>query len=99
MGWTFHRSFNFGPLRVNLSKKGAGISLGSRGFRVGKDAAGRQYTHTSIPGTGIYRRDYYKSAPPQANQTNPPHRYLSSKYFWLLMLLAVGLWVILRLLR
>jgi Protein of unknown function (DUF4236) len=75
MGWRFRKSINLGPFRINLSKKGAGVSAGVPGFRVGHDASGRNYSQTSIPGTGIYRRDYYGSAgpssatPPLASQT------------------------------
>jgi hypothetical protein len=65
MGWNLRRSVNFGPLRVNLSKSGVGYSVGTRGLRVGKDAAGRTYRSLSIPGTGIYRRDYLSNARPQ----------------------------------
>jgi hypothetical protein len=56
MGWNLKKAFNFGPLRVNLSKKGVGYSIGVRGFRVGRDAKGQTYSQTSIPGTGIYNR-------------------------------------------
>src|SRR5260370_42684749 len=38
MGWSFRRSVNFGPLRINLSKSGVGYSVGTRGFRVGQDS-------------------------------------------------------------
>ncbi len=62
MGWTFRRSVNLGPLRLNLSKSGLGYSVGARGFRVGKDAKGRKYRTMSIPYTGIYRRDYLSTA-------------------------------------
>jgi hypothetical protein len=58
MGWNWRKRFNFGPARINLSKKGVGYSLGFRGFRIGQDAKGQRYTQTSLPGTGIYRRDY-----------------------------------------
>lgn len=58
MGWNWRKAFNFGPLRVNLSKKGVGYSLGVRGFRVGRDAKGQDYSQTSIPGTGIYKRTH-----------------------------------------
>ena len=58
MAWRFRKSFNFGPLKLNLSKSGVGTSIGVRGFRVGTDAKGRSYTATSIPGTGLYRRTY-----------------------------------------
>src|SRR6266851_3560843 len=98
MAWTFRRSLNFGPFRINLSRKGAGFSVGGRGFRIGRDAVGRQYTQASIPTTGIYRRDYYKTLP-QPNQTNAPSKYLPTKYFWLLTALAAGLWILLKLLR
>jgi Protein of unknown function (DUF4236) len=33
MGWNFRKPFNFGPLRVNLSRRGVGYSVGVRGFR------------------------------------------------------------------
>ena len=67
MGWSFRRSINIGPLKVNLSKSGVGYSVGTRGFRIGKDAKGRAYSSLSIPGTGIYRRDYQQNGrmPPQ----------------------------------
>lgn len=58
MGWSWRKVFNFGPLRVNLSKKGLGYSVGTRGFRVGRNAKGQDYSQTSIPGTGIYKRTY-----------------------------------------
>lgn len=63
MGWGFRRSVKLGPLRLNLSKSGIGYSVGVRGFRVGKDAKGRSYTSASIPGTGLYSRNYSGSAP------------------------------------
>jgi hypothetical protein len=58
MGWNWRKALNFGPLRINLSKKGVGYSVGVRGFRVGRDAKGQDYSQTSIPGTGIYKRRY-----------------------------------------
>ena len=76
MGWGFRRSINLGPLRLNLSKSGLGYSVGTRGFRVGKDATGRKYRAISIPRTGIYRRDYFPttrtSAPPAPLSPNLP---------------------------
>jgi hypothetical protein len=58
MGWNLRKAFNFGPLRINLSKRGVGYSAGVRGFRIGRDAKGLNYSQTSIPGTGIYKRTY-----------------------------------------
>ena len=65
MGWSFRRSIRFGPLRFNLSKSGIGTSVGIPGFRVGKDARGRNYQQMSLPGTGIYSRDYSGVSPRQ----------------------------------
>jgi len=65
MGWGFRRSINLGPLRINASKSGLGYSFGGRGFRIGRDAKGRSYTSTSIPGTGIYNRSYSRNVPKQ----------------------------------
>src|SRR3981189_2369176 len=67
MGWSFRRSINLGPLRINASKSGLGYSVGGRGFRFGRDAKGRKYTAASIPGTGIYNRTYLKT--PAATHT------------------------------
>lgn len=58
MTWSWKKALNFGLLRLNFSKKGVGYSLGVRGFRIGRDATGRNYTQTSIPNTGIYKRNY-----------------------------------------
>jgi hypothetical protein len=53
MGFYYRKSINLGPFRINLSKKGIGYSVGTRGFRVGTTAGRRRYTNLSIPGTGI----------------------------------------------
>ncbi|WP_399259077.1 DUF4236 domain-containing protein [Terriglobus albidus] len=73
MAWGFRKSLNLGPLRINASKSGLGYSFGGRGFRIGRDARGRKYTSTSIPGTGLYNRSYLKSTPkaPAARYTLP----------------------------
>lgn len=61
MGWNWKRSKSIGGLRINMSSGGIGWSAGVKGFRVGQDARGRIYTHSSIPGTGLYNRSYYSS--------------------------------------
>ena len=53
MGWYFRRSLNLGPLRLNLSRRGVGGSVGGRGLRGGETAGKRRYTQASIPGTGV----------------------------------------------
>jgi len=58
MGWSYRKSVNFGPFRVNVSKSGIGYSVGGRGFRSGVSSRGRKYRSVSIPGTGLR---YYAS--------------------------------------
>jgi hypothetical protein len=41
MGWSFRKSFNFGPFRMTLGKTGVSYSVGARGFRTGINAKGR----------------------------------------------------------
>lgn len=53
MGLRFRKSFNFGPLRINVSKSGVGFSLGVKGFRIGRSAKGKNTATVSLPGTGL----------------------------------------------
>lgn len=69
MAWNFRRSVKLGPVRFNFSKSGIGTSVGIRGFRIGKDAKGRTYTASSIPGTGIYNREYSSASTPVAQSS------------------------------
>lgn len=68
MGFRFRKSYNLGPLRVNLSKSGVGYSVGTKGFRATKKTGGGYRTTASIPGTGIsYTKDYGHSAKGASN--------------------------------
>jgi len=42
MGW-YRKAFRLGPLRLNLSKRGVGASVGVKGARLGVDASGKPY--------------------------------------------------------
>lgn len=54
MGWSFRKSIQMGPLRVNVSRSGVGASVGVRGARVG---VGPRGTYVSFAGGGFrYRR-------------------------------------------
>ena len=41
MGFTYRKSVNLGPFRVNLSKSGIGYSVGGRCFRTGVSVRGK----------------------------------------------------------
>src|SRR4051794_39731464 len=54
MGWSFRKSIRVAPgIRLNLSKGGAGLSGGIKGFRVGFGPRG---TQVSAGRDGIYYR-------------------------------------------
>ena len=54
MSWTFRKTFSLGRLlRINVSKRGLGVSVGVPGFRVGLGADGKVRRTISIPGTGL----------------------------------------------
>src|SRR6478609_5795466 len=64
MPWGFRRSLRIaGPLRLNLSKSGLGLSLGVPGLHIGVGPRGK-YVRGGVPGTGIYyRRSLDKPSP------------------------------------
>ncbi len=95
MAWRFRKSKRF-PLgfRLNFSRRGIGYSWGIRGFRVGRDAQGRVIRTVSIPGTGIYRRDYLTPQSPQVAAVRSQRAVKSSSGF----AVAVAIVIILALL-
>jgi hypothetical protein len=43
MGWTFRKSVRLAPgVRLNLSKRGAGVSVGPRGAKLSANTRGRR---------------------------------------------------------
>ena len=69
MPWGFRRSLRIaGPLRLNFSKSGLGLSLGVPGLHIGRGPRG-SYLRAGLPGTGIY---YRKSLGPRPVRTRVP---------------------------
>ncbi|MBW3469485.1 DUF4236 domain-containing protein [Arthrospiribacter ruber] len=56
MAFYLRKGFNFGPLRVNLSKSGLGFSAGVKGARIGINSQGRSYVHGGRHGM-YYRKN------------------------------------------
>ena len=56
MGWFFKRSTKFGPLRLNFSKSGIGVSAGIRGARV---STGPKGTYINVGSKGFYYRQKF----------------------------------------
>ena len=53
MGWYIRKSKKVGPLRINLSKSGIGVSTGIKGLRISKGPKG---TYLNAGRGGIYYR-------------------------------------------
>ncbi len=77
MGFYLKKGINIGPLRINLSKSGVGLSLGGKGLRVG---SGPQGTYVHAGRKGLYYRK---------NISNPTSKW---GLLILIALLALGVW-------
>jgi hypothetical protein len=56
MGFIYRKSFSVGLFRLNLGKRGIGVSAGLPGFRVSQSSSGRRYTTFNLPGSGMSYR-------------------------------------------
>src|SRR5262245_25306854 len=68
MGFSFRKGFNFGPLRLNLSRSGLGASFGVTGARIGVGLRG-SYVH--VGRGGLY---YRQSLGAGRRSTLPPSK-------------------------
>jgi hypothetical protein len=72
MGWRFKKPINFGGFRLNLSKRGLGLSWGFPMFRTGISSDGRRYIWITVPRTGLSWIKYFGKPSLSAQQTTPP---------------------------
>ena len=99
MGWFLRKSFRVGPLRLNLSKRGIGASVGVKGARLGVDATGKPYAAGGR--YGLYFRERLGAS--RTSQTAPelgasgqdqtPHP--RGRRWWVLIVLALLIGIIL----
>ena len=90
MGWNLRRTLNLGGgFRVNLSKRGIGVSGGLEGFRVGLGPRGKRL-QISIPGTGVLALG--KTRGGELPSTRPPVSFSRSGVSFNLRSLA-SLWL------
>lgn len=68
MAWFLRKSFRLGQLRLNLSKRGLGASIGVKGLRAGVDASGKPYV------TGGREGIYFRERIPTGDTTPKPHQ-------------------------
>ena len=98
MGFYLRKSLRLGPLRVNLSQHGLGLSAGVTGARFGVDASGHPYVHAGRH--GLYYRKRWPAAgavpcEPLALPSGPPppdtHGVVG--WGWVLAAAVVFVWV------
>jgi hypothetical protein len=90
MGWTFRRRIKLGPINLNFSRSGIGLSAGAGPLRTGVDAKGRQYTNVRGP-FGLYNRQYHSSAMQTvAPQTVQTPESVAAKDSLIALLFSVG---------
>jgi len=71
MGWSFRKSISVGPLRLNVGKRGLGVSTGVRGARVGLEASGRPYF--SAGAFGVRYRKFFGQTTQQSGRGGGQH--------------------------
>lgn len=69
MPFYVRKSFKAGPIRLNLSKSGLGISAGVTGARIGINSRGRAYTHAGR--YGLYHRQELSTSRGKARSEGP----------------------------
>ena len=54
----FRKTIKLGPIHINFTKSGVGISIGVPGARIGRSPAGRTYVSGGLPGSRVnYRKN------------------------------------------
>jgi hypothetical protein len=82
MGWFLRKSIRLGPLRLNLSKRGLGASVGVKGLRAGIDASGKPYAAGGRG--GIYFRERIPTEGSSRAQPERPPRGGSATAAWII---------------
>ena len=102
MGWSFRKSRNFGPFRINLSRRGVGWSIGRGGLRLGSGARG---PYVSASKFGFNYRKNLAAGAKAGPSTDPAAPAQPAGFFarlwrvikWCLLLLLIAmatLWLI-----
>jgi len=81
MAWFLRKSFRLGPLRLNLSKRGLGASVGMKGLRADVDASGKPYVAGGRE--GIYFRERVPTGDTTPTPQELPRRGGSSTVAWI----------------
>jgi uncharacterized protein YqjF (DUF2071 family) len=88
MAFYIRKSLSLGPIRLNFSKSGVGISAGVRGARVGINSRGKRYIHAGRHGI------YYRQMLDGANEPNDLKDHIRFGAPWFLIMgILIGLMI------
>ena len=77
MGFGFRKSFKIAPgVRLNVSSRGVGASVGVKGLRYSANSRGQRRTTVSLPGTGLS----YTSTSGGSNRNTGKTNYRTTSY-------------------
>ena len=80
MSLRFRKSMKIAPgVKLNFSKNGVGMSVGTKGARMSISPTGRVTRTLGIPGTGIYDVETISTG----NKKRRPHKALNSLQLYL----------------
>lgn len=92
MGWNFRKSIKIAPgVKLNFSKRGVGMSVGPKGYKISVNSKGDVHKTISIPGTGLYKRE--KIDIQQTKQESASSQITHKKMRWL-KILRIPLWLL-----
>ena len=93
MGFYLRKSLKLGPIRLNFSKSGVGVSAGVTGARLGVNAKGKKYVH--VGRGGIYYRQTLADDPQTgSDEANPSGKGVG----WVtILVIAIAVLIIYRL--
>ena len=100
MGFSLRKALRLGPLRINLSQHGVGLSAGVTGARFGLDASGHPYVHAGRRGLYYRKRSPVPTASSQTREADalpsgppPPETHGVVGWAWVLAAVAIFVWV------
>ncbi len=94
MGFYFRKSLNLGPIKLNFSKSGVGVSTGIKGLRIGTGPNGN-YVHAGRKGL-YYKKQF--SILEKRNNTKEQNTELSNGSSVLSWIMIIGLCLIIGML-
>ena len=95
MAMRFRRSVKVAPgVKVNLSKKNVGVTVGSKGAHYSVNTSGRKTTTVGVPGTGVSFVDVSGKKGGGSAQTGSVEPRLASKGTYIALLILAVLLVI-----